>query len=191
MAGSQVAIVLGGETGTGKEVLARAIHRLSGRPGEFVATNCAALPATLVESELFGYEAGAFTGAERKGRKGKIEQADGGTLFFDEVGDMPAEVQVKLLRVLQDGSFQRVGGNEIRRSDFRLISASNRNFEAMIAEGTFRLDLFFRIRRGVLLRGLLLFLAFGRLFLSGQVVQPFLAGDLVTHAHRIEVRRDR
>jgi transcriptional regulator with PAS, ATPase and Fis domain len=141
-----VPVLLTGESGTGKELAAHAIHKLSPRrDGTMVMVNAAALPATLVESELFGYEAGSFTGAERKGRKGKIEQADGGSLFFDEVGDMPAEVQVKLLRVLQDGSFQRVGGNDLRRSNFRLISASNRNFEAMIAEGTFRLDLFYRI----------------------------------------------
>lgn len=139
-------MLLTGESGTGKELVAHAIHKLgSGRDGTMVIVNAAALPATLVESELFGYEAGTFTGAERKGRKGKVEQADGGSLFFDEVGDMPAEVQVKLLRVLQDGSFQRVGGSELKRSKFRLISASNRNFEAMIAEGTFRLDLFYRI----------------------------------------------
>ncbi|HSW17687.1 MAG TPA: sigma 54-interacting transcriptional regulator [Ramlibacter sp.] len=141
-----VPVLLTGESGTGKELAAHAIHKLSPRrDGTMVMVNAAALPATLVESELFGYEAGAFTGAERKGRKGKIEQADGGSLFFDEVGDMPAEVQVKLLRVLQDGSFQRVGGNDLRTSNFRLISASNRNFEAMIADGTFRLDLFYRI----------------------------------------------
>lgn len=141
-----IPILLTGESGTGKELAAHAIHKLSPRrDATMVMVNAAALPATLVESELFGYEAGSFTGAERKGRKGKIEQADGGSLFFDEVGDMPAEVQVKLLRVLQDGSFQRVGGTDVRRSNFRLISASNRNFEAMIAEGTFRLDLFYRI----------------------------------------------
>ena len=141
-----VPVLLTGESGTGKELAAHAIHKLSQRrDAAMVMVNAAALPATLVESELFGYEAGSFTGAERKGRKGKIEQADGGSLFFDEVGDMPADVQVKLLRVLQDGTFQRVGGNDLRRSNFRLISASNRNFEAMIAEGTFRLDLFYRI----------------------------------------------
>ncbi|MEB0163851.1 sigma 54-interacting transcriptional regulator, partial [Glaciimonas sp. CA11.2] len=129
-----------------KELAAHAIHKLSSRrDATMVMVNAAALPATLVESELFGYEAGSFTGAERKGRKGKIEQADNGTLFFDEVGDMPSEVQVKLLRVLQDGSFQRVGGNESHHSNFRLVTASNRNFEAMIADGTFRLDLFYRI----------------------------------------------
>ena len=141
-----VPVLLTGESGTGKELAAHAIHKLSGRrDARLVMVNAAALPATLVESELFGYEAGSFTGAERKGRKGKIEQADLGTLFFDEVGDMPAEVQVKLLRVLQDGSFQRVGGSDVRQSNFRLISASNRNFEAMISAGTFRLDLFYRI----------------------------------------------
>jgi transcriptional regulator with PAS, ATPase and Fis domain len=141
-----VPVLLTGESGTGKELAAHAIHKLSPRrDATMVMVNAAALPATLVESELFGYEAGSFTGAERKGRKGKVEQADGGSLFFDEVGDMPLEVQVKLLRVLQDGTFQRVGGTELRRSNFRLISASNRNFEAMIAEGTFRLDLFYRI----------------------------------------------
>jgi transcriptional regulator with PAS, ATPase and Fis domain len=141
-----VPVLLTGESGTGKELAAHAIHKLSLRRDEtMVMVNAAALPATLVESELFGYEAGSFTGAERKGRKGKIELADRGSLFFDEVGDMPSEVQVKLLRVLQDGSFQRVGGSEQRHSNFRLISASNRNFEAMIADGTFRLDLFYRI----------------------------------------------
>ena len=141
-----VPVLLTGESGTGKELAAHAIHKLSPRrDATMVMVNAAALPATLVESELFGYEAGSFTGAERKGRKGKIEQGDGGTMFFDEVGDMPAEVQVKLLRVLQDGTFQRVGGTELRRSNFRLISASNRDFETMIAEGTFRLDLFYRI----------------------------------------------
>ena len=141
-----VPILFTGESGTGKELAAHAIHKLSARrDAAMVTINAAALPATLVESELFGYEAGSFTGAERKGRKGKIELADSGSLFFDEVGDMPAEVQVKLLRVLQDGSFQRVGGTDVRRSNFRLISASNRNFKSMIAEGTFRLDLFYRI----------------------------------------------
>ena len=141
-----VPVLFTGESGTGKELAAHAIHKLSARrDGTMVMVNAAALPSTLVESELFGYESGAFTGAEKKGRKGKIEHADGGTLFFDEVGDMPADVQVKLLRVLQDGTFQRVGGMELRRSNFRLVSASNRNFEAMIADGSFRLDLFYRI----------------------------------------------
>jgi len=146
-----VPVLITGESGTGKELAAHAIHRLSGRrDATLVMVNAAALPATLVESELFGYEAGSFTGAERKGRRGQIERAHEGSLFFDEVGDMPAEVQVKLLRVLQDGSFQRVGSNEPRHSNFRLISASNRNFEAMIEDGSFRLDLFYRIGAVVL-----------------------------------------
>jgi transcriptional regulator with PAS, ATPase and Fis domain len=110
-----------------------------------VLVNAAALPANLVESELFGYEAGAFTGADRKGRPGKFELADKGTLFLDEIGDMPTDMQAKLLRVLQDGTFERVGGTQGKRSDFRLISATNRNFKTMIADGVFRLDLFYRI----------------------------------------------
>ncbi len=141
-----VPVLLVGESGTGKELVAHAIHLLSTRSAEsMVMVNAAAIPATLVESELFGYEPGAFTGAERKGRRGKFEQAHGGTLFFDEIGDMPVEIQVKLLRVLQDGSFERVGGDKPRVSDFRLVSASNRDFQAMIDKGDFRLDLFYRI----------------------------------------------
>lgn len=146
VASMDIPVLLTGESGTGKELAAHAIHLLSTRRDEnMVTVNAAALPASLVESELFGYEAGAFTGAEKKGRRGKIEKADKGSLFFDEVGDMPSEVQVKLLRVLQDGSFERVGSHEPRHSRFRLISASNRDFEQMIAAGTFRLDLFYRI----------------------------------------------
>lgn len=141
-----VPVLLVGESGTGKELVAHAIHLLSKRSEQSMVTvNAAAIPSTLVESELFGYEPGAFTGAERKGRRGKFEQANQGTLFFDEVGDMPLEIQVKLLRVLQDGSFERVGGDKPRVSDFRLVSASNRDFEAMIDAGDFRLDLFYRI----------------------------------------------
>lgn len=146
VASMDIPVLLTGESGTGKELAAHAIHLLSPRrDANMVMVNAAALPTTLVESELFGYEAGSFTGAERKGRRGKIEQADKGSLFFDEVGDMPAEVQVKLLRVLQDGHFERVGGHESKLSNFRLISASNRNFDQMIEQGTFRLDLFYRI----------------------------------------------
>ncbi|MGB3071369.1 MAG: sigma 54-interacting transcriptional regulator [Ottowia sp.] len=141
-----VPVLLVGESGTGKELVAHALHLLSTRNAEsMVMVNAAAIPATLVESELFGYEPGSFTGAERKGRRGKFEQAHGGTLFFDEIGDMPVEIQVKLLRVLQDGSFERVGGDKHRVSDFRLVSASNRDFQAMIDKGEFRLDLFYRI----------------------------------------------
>ncbi len=147
-----VPILLVGESGTGKELAAHAIHSLSARhDNPMVLVNAAALPAGLVESELFGYEAGAFTGAEKKGRKGKFELADGSSLFFDEIGDMPPEIQVKLLRVLQDGMFERVGGDRQRYSDFRLISASNRDFNAMIHDGKFRLDLFYRIS-GVTIR---------------------------------------
>lgn len=141
-----VPVLLVGESGTGKELVAHAIHLLSPRSDKpLVLVNAAAMPANLVESELFGYEAGAFTGADKKGRKGKFELADTGSLFLDEIGDMPLEMQVKLLRVLQDGSFERVGGDRGRHSDFRLVTASNRNFEAMIGEGSFRLDLFYRI----------------------------------------------
>jgi len=141
-----VPVLLVGASGTGKELAAHAIHVLSRRRDESMVTvNAAALPASLVESELFGYEPGAFTGAERKGRRGKFEQAHRGTLFFDEIGDMPLEMQVKLLRVLQDGSFERVGGDKPRSSDFRLISASNRDFQGMIDANEFRLDLFYRV----------------------------------------------
>ena len=141
-----VPVLLVGESGTGKELVAHAIHQLSPRREEaLVMINAAALPANLVESELFGYEAGAFTGAERKGRRGKVEQADRSSLFLDELGDMPLEMQVKLLRVLEDGSYDRVGGQGSRTSNFRLISASNRDFQRLIDEGRFRLDLFYRV----------------------------------------------
>jgi transcriptional regulator with PAS, ATPase and Fis domain len=147
-----VPVLIIGESGTGKELAAHAIHALSPRSANpMVFVNAAALPASLVESELFGYEGGAFTGADRKGRKGKFDQADSSSLFFDEIGDMSAEVQVKLLRVLQDGIFERVGGDRPRHSDFRLISATNRNFQDMIANGEFRLDLYYRIS-GVTIR---------------------------------------
>jgi transcriptional regulator with PAS, ATPase and Fis domain len=147
-----VPVLIIGESGTGKELAAHAMHVLSHRhDNPMVFVNAAALPSGLVESELFGYEAGAFTGAEKKGRKGKFELADNSSLFFDEIGDMPAEIQVKLLRVLQDGMFERVGGNRDRHSDFRLICASNRDFQTMIQKGEFRLDLYYRIS-GVTIR---------------------------------------
>lgn len=147
-----VPVLIIGESGTGKELAAHAIHALSNRSeNAMVFVNAAALPATLVESELFGYEGGAFTGAERKGRKGKFELADRSSLFLDEIGDMPTDVQVKLLRVLQDGIFERVGGDRPRQSDFRLVSATNRNFQEMIAKGEFRPDLYYRIS-GVTIR---------------------------------------
>ncbi|AGW90188.1 sigma-54-dependent Fis family transcriptional regulator [Cupriavidus sp. DF5525] len=141
-----VPVLLAGESGTGKEMVAHAIHMLSPRNDKpLVLVNAAAMPPNLVESELFGYEPGAFTGADRKGRNGKFEAADTGTLFLDEIGDMPVDMQVKLLRVLQDGRFERIGGDRARHSDFRLISASNRDFRSMIADSSFRLDLFYRI----------------------------------------------
>ncbi|MBU68641.1 MAG: sigma-54-dependent Fis family transcriptional regulator [Cupriavidus sp.] len=141
-----VPVLLVGESGTGKEMVAHALHMLGPRSDKpLVLVNSAAMPHSLVESELFGYEPGAFTGADRKGRKGKFESADTGSLFLDEIGDMPIDVQVKLLRVLQDGKFERIGGDRARQSDFRLISASNRDFKAMISDALFRLDLFYRI----------------------------------------------
>ena len=147
-----VPVLIVGESGTGKELASHALHSLSPRnENPMVFVNAAALPHGLVESELFGYEAGAFTGAEKKGRKGKFELADRSSLFFDEIGDMPPEIQVKLLRVLQDGMFERVGGDRARHSDFRLICASNRNFQQMISAGEFRLDLYYRIS-GVTIR---------------------------------------
>lgn len=146
VAALDVPVLLTGESGVGKDLVAHAIHLLSARAREpMVVINAAALPADLVESELFGYESGAFTGADRKGRRGKFEQADGGTLFLDEIGDMPIEIQAKLLRTLQDGSFHRIGGDASQKSDFRLIAASNRDFRGMIDSGRFRLDLFYRI----------------------------------------------
>ncbi len=142
----QVPVLIVGESGTGKELAAQAIHALSPRSqSRMVIVNAAAIPGSLVEAELFGYESGSFTGAEKGGRRGKFELANNSSLFFDEMGDMPPEIQVKLLRVLQDGMFERVGGQRATHSDFRLISASNRNFEELVAKGQFRLDLYYRI----------------------------------------------
>lgn len=146
VAGQDISVLILGESGTGKELVARALYHHSRRnQGPFLAINCAALTETLLESELFGHEKGAFTGADRR-RIGKFEQADGGTMFLDEVGDMAASTQAKMLRLLQDGTFERVGGNEPLRSDVRLIAATNKNLEAMISEDRFRLDLFYRLR---------------------------------------------
>lgn len=141
-----IPVLIQGESGTGKELVAQALHMLSPRSqGRLVTVNAAALPESLVESELFGYEAGSFTGADRKGRAGKFELANKGTIFLDEIGDMPLEVQSKLLRVLQDRMVERVGGEKPMRVDFRLFSATNRNLEAFIEQDRFRLDLFYRI----------------------------------------------
>ena len=147
-----VPVFVSGESGSGKELVAHAIHNLSRRVERpMVVVNCGALPANLVESELFGYDAGAFTGARREGRAGKFEMADRSSLFLDEIGDMPMETQVKLLRVIETGVFERVGSNRGRTTNFRLISATNRDLRRLIAEEEFRADLYFRIN-GVTLR---------------------------------------
>lgn len=144
VASTRASVLIEGESGTGKELVARAIHEYSGRQGDFVAVHCAALPESLFESELFGHEAGAFTGAVER-RKGRFELADGGTLFLDEIGEVPPSIQVKLLRVLETRSFERVGGAETLNADVRIVSATNRNLEEMVAVGTFREDLYYRL----------------------------------------------
>ena len=145
VAATSATVLLAGENGTGKEMLARAIHEESPRStGPFVGVSCAALPETLIESELFGHEKGAFTSATQA-RKGRFELADGGTLFLDEIGDLTGSVQVKLLRVLQERAFERVGGVKTITVDIRLIAASNRDLEKEVEEGRFRRDLFYRL----------------------------------------------
>jgi len=139
-------VLITGESGTGKELVANAIHNLSPRRYKpLYKINCSAIPESLIEAELFGYEKGAFTGASST-TPGKLELADGGTVFLDEIGDFPVHLQPKLLRVLEDGEFERVGGRTKIKVDLRFISASNRNLEKMVQEGTFRADLFFRLR---------------------------------------------
>lgn len=139
-------VLILGESGVGKEVLARAIHNSSRRKDmPMIKVNCAAMPEDLIESELFGYEDGAFTGAKKGGKLGKFELAHSGTIFLDEIGDMSLTMQAKLLRVLQEKEFERVGGNKTIKVDIRVIAATNRDLEKMIKEGTFRLDLYYRL----------------------------------------------
>ncbi|AFV10382.1 sigma54 specific transcriptional regulator [Thermacetogenium phaeum DSM 12270] len=144
-AGCKENILIIGESGTGKELFAQAIHNWYCPEGPFVAVNCAALPRELIESELFGYEGGSFTGADRHGRPGKIELAEGGTLFLDEIGDMPIELQAVLLRVLEDKKVMRVGGRRFKKVDFRVIAATNSDLNKMVREKLFREDLYYRL----------------------------------------------
>lgn len=145
VANTSVSVMLLGASGTGKELLARGLHDASGRArGSFVAINCAAIPENLLESELFGHEKGAFTGAV-KTTEGKIEQASSGTLFLDEVGDIPLQLQVKLLRFLQERTIERIGGRKSIEVDTRIVCATHQNLEAMIADGRFREDLYYRL----------------------------------------------
>ncbi|MEJ2346783.1 MAG: sigma-54 dependent transcriptional regulator [Gammaproteobacteria bacterium] len=145
VAGSDATVLVLGESGTGKEVVARNIHYYSNRRNEpFVPINCGAIPPDLLESELFGHEKGAFTGAI-SARQGRFEMAEGGTLFLDEIGDMPLSMQVKLLRVLQERTFERVGSNKSITTDVRIVAATHRNLEDLIAEGKFREDLYYRL----------------------------------------------
>ncbi len=145
VAGSDASVLVTGESGTGKEVVARSIHHLSSRrSGPFVPVNCGAIPAELLESELFGHEKGAFTGAI-SARSGRFEMARGGTLFLDEIGDMPLPMQVKLLRVLQERTFERVGSNRSIAADVRVIAATHQNLDQLVLEGRFRMDLLYRL----------------------------------------------
>jgi two-component system nitrogen regulation response regulator GlnG len=151
IAPQDVNVLILGESGAGKELVARALYQHSRRPDRpFLAINCAAIPEALLESELFGHEKGAFTGADRR-RIGKFEQADGGTLFLDEIGDMPPALQAKMLRVLQEQTFERLGSNETVQTQVRVLAATNQDLEVLVAGGRFRADLYYRLR-GVTLR---------------------------------------
>lgn len=138
-------VLITGESGTGKEYFAQAIHNASRKHGPFMSVNCAAIPPRLIESELFGYESGAFTGADKAGKPGKIELADGGTLFLDEIGDMPLELQATLLRVLENKRVMRLGGKSYKQVNFRVVAATNRSLPKMVEDGLFREDLFYRL----------------------------------------------
>ena len=145
VAGTETTVLVTGESGTGKELVARALHERSTRAkGAFIAVNCAALPESVIESELFGHERGAFTGAQEQ-RRGRFELADGGTLFLDEIGELSLAVQAKLLRAIQEGEFERVGGSTTVKTDVRVIAATNRDLEKEVAESRFRADLFWRL----------------------------------------------
>jgi formate hydrogenlyase transcriptional activator len=145
VAPTDTTVLITGETGTGKELIARAIHKASRRAGQaFITVNCAAIPSSLIASELFGHEKGAFTGALQQ-RQGRFEQAHSGTIFLDEIGELPAETQVALLRVLQERQFERVGGSHVISTDVRIIAATNSDLSAAITSGTFRADLFYRL----------------------------------------------
>lgn len=146
VAGGKISVLIRGESGTGKEIIAQSIHRLSERSDQpFIKVNCASIPEQLLESELFGYEEGTFTGAKKGGRKGKFQIADGGTIFLDEIGDMPQQMQSKLLRVLQEQEIEPIGASFPKKIDVRIIAATNRPLEELIKEGRFREDLFYRI----------------------------------------------
>src|SRR5208283_1194977 len=155
VAGQNINVLIRGESGTGKELVARSIHQHSHRAGKkFLAVNCAAIPESLLESELFGHEKGSFTGAVSQ-RIGKFEECDGGTLFLDEVGDMPLLMQSKVLRAIQEKEFQRVGGNHTIKSDTRIVAATNRDLDVMVASGEFRADLCYRLNGYTILLPLL------------------------------------
>ncbi len=144
VADANIAVLIEGESGTGKELCAQTIHKLSRRRGKFIAINCAAIPENLLESELFGYKKGAFSGAVET-KKGLLEEADSGTLFLDEIGDMPLELQSKLLRFLENFEFRRLGDNVSKKVDVRIVSATNRKLASLVEEGRFRKDLFYRL----------------------------------------------